>query len=65
MPRIKGLILIFVFMLPSVALVMTIWKSVYSLVTSDHPSNKKRGGVFLYYKNILSLRVLDIQYLKI
>ena len=65
MPRIKGLILIFVFMLSSVALVMTIWKSVYSLVRSDHPSNKKRGGVFLYYKNILSLRVLDIQYLKI
>ena len=52
-------------MLPSVALVMTIWKSVYNLVRSDHPSNKKRGGVFLYYKNILSLRVLDIQYLQV
>ena len=35
----------------------------YSLVRSDHPSNNKRGGVCLYYKNFLPLRVLDIQYL--
>ena len=35
----------------------------YSLVRSDHPSNNKRGGVCVYYKNILPLRVLDIQYL--
>ena len=35
----------------------------YSLVRSDHPSNNKRGGVCVYYKNVLPLRVLDIQYL--
>ena len=35
----------------------------YSLVRSDHPSNNKRGGVCVYYKNFLPLRVLDIQYL--
>ena len=31
---------------------------------SDHPSNTKRGGVCLYYKNYLPLKVLDISYLK-
>ena len=35
----------------------------YSLVRSDHPSNNKCGGVCVYYKNFLPLRVLDIQYL--
>ena len=34
------------------------------LVRSDHPSNTKRGGVCLYYKNYLPLRVLNISYLK-
>ena len=38
--------------------------SVYKLVWSDHPSNEKRGGVCLYYKNILPLRGLDIQHLE-
>ena len=33
----------------------------YSLVRSDHPSNNKRGGVCVYYKHFLPLRVLDIQ----
>ena len=28
----------------------------YNLVQSDHPSNIKRGGVCLYYKENLSLR---------
>ena len=36
----------------------------YNLIHSDHPSNTKRGGVCLYYKNCLPLRVLNISYLK-
>ena len=36
----------------------------YNLVRSDHPANTKRGGVCLYYKTCLPLRVLDIQYLE-
>ena len=32
------------------------------LVRSDHPANTKRGGVCLYYKTRLPLRILDIQY---
>ena len=36
----------------------------YKLIRSDHPSNTKRGGVCLYYKNYLPLRVLNISYLK-
>ena len=36
----------------------------YNLIRSDHPSNPKRGGVCLYYKNYLPLRVLNISYLK-
>ena len=29
----------------------------YNLVRSDHPSNKKRGGVCIYYKSYLPLRI--------
>ena len=36
----------------------------YNLIRSDHPSNTKRGGVCLYYKSYLPLRVLNISYLK-
>ena len=36
----------------------------FNLIRSDHPSNNKRGGVCIYYKNFLLLRVLDIQYLQ-
>ena len=36
----------------------------YNFIRSDHPSNTKRGGVCLYYKNYLPLRVLNISYLK-
>ena len=36
----------------------------YNLICSDHPSNSKRGGVCIYYKNFLPLRVLSIQYLQ-
>ena len=34
----------------------------YKLVYFDHPSNTKRRGVCLYYKNNLSLRVINIGY---
>ena len=37
----------------------------YNLIRSDHPSNNKRGGVCIYYKNFLPLRVLSIQYLQV
>ena len=30
-----------------------------TLVRPDHPSNNKRGGVCIYYKNILCLRILN------
>ena len=36
----------------------------YNLIRSDHPSNKKRDGVCIYYKNSLPLRVLSIHYLQ-
>ena len=36
----------------------------YNLIRIDHPSNNKRGGVCIYYKNFLPLRVLSIQYLQ-
>ena len=32
----------------------------YNLVRSDHPSNKKRVGVCIYYKSYLPLRIIDI-----
>ena len=35
----------------------------HNLVRSDHPANTKRGGVCLYYKTCLPLKVVDIQYL--
>ena len=36
----------------------------YNLIRSDHPSNNKRGGVCIYYKNFLPLLVLSIQCLQ-
>ena len=36
----------------------------YNLVRSDYLSNKKRGGVCIYYKSYLPLRTIDINYLK-
>ena len=33
------------------------------LIRSDHPSNSKRGGVCIYYKNFLPLKVCDISLL--
>ena len=32
----------------------------YSLVRADHPSNAKRGGVCIYYKESLGVRIIDI-----
>ena len=32
----------------------------YNLFCSDHPSNKKRWGVCIYYKSTLPLRILNI-----
>ena len=37
--------------------------SSYMFIHSDHPSNTKHGGVCLYYKNNLPLRVINIGYL--
>ena len=36
----------------------------YNLVRSNHPSNKKRGVFFIYYKSYLPLTIIDINYLK-
>ena len=35
----------------------------YNLFRSGHPSNNKRGGVCVYYKLTLPLRILNISYL--
>ena len=36
----------------------------YSFVRVDHPANTKRGGVCLYYRECLPLKVNDINYLQ-
>ena len=35
----------------------------YNLVRSDHPLNSKHGGVCIYYKNYLPLRIITVNYL--
>ena len=35
----------------------------YSSVRADHPSNNKRGGVLLYYKSFLPIKLIDANYL--
>ena len=35
----------------------------YNLVRADHPGNAKRGGVYIYFRRSLPLRILDIQFL--
>ena len=35
----------------------------YSLVRANHPSNTKRGGVLLYYKSFLPIKLIDINFL--
>ena len=36
----------------------------YNLIHADHPDNIKRGGVCIYYKESLPVRVLNLTYLK-
>ena len=36
----------------------------YELVRSDHPSQHKRGGVCIYFRNSLPLKILNIHYLQ-
>ena len=36
----------------------------YNFARMDHPSNNKRGGVCLYYKCSLPLKVIDVSYLQ-
>ena len=36
----------------------------YYLIRSDHPSNKKRGGICIYYKNFLPLKVTGVRLLE-
>ena len=33
------------------------------LIRADHPSNTKRGGVCIYYRNLLPLKLINIHYL--
>ena len=35
----------------------------YSSVRADHPSNTKRGGVLLYNKSFLPIKLIDVNYL--
>ena len=35
----------------------------YDLYRADHPANTKRGGVCIYHRNSLPLKILGIQYL--
>ena len=35
----------------------------YIMIRADHPANSKRGGVYMYYKNCLPLKALDIRFL--
>ena len=35
----------------------------YIMIRVNHPANSKRGGVCMYYKNCLPLKVLDIRFL--
>ena len=36
----------------------------YNLLKADHASNSKRGGVCVYYKSSLALRLIDAHYLQ-
>ena len=35
----------------------------YSSIRADHPSNTKRGGVLVYYKRYLPLKLIDVKYI--
>ena len=45
-------------------LLVTIDKEGYKLVRSDHPDNIKRGGVCIYYKESLPVRVINLPFFK-
>ena len=36
----------------------------YKLIRADHPNNVKRGGVCIYYKESLPVRVINLPYFK-
>ena len=36
----------------------------YNLIRADHPSDNRRGGVCVYYKNTLPLKLVNINYLQ-
>ena len=36
----------------------------YNLLRSDHSSNTKRGGVYVYYKSYLPLKLLNMKHLQ-
>ena len=36
----------------------------YGLIEADYPSNRKRRGVCVYYRNLLPLKILDVFYLQ-
>ena len=36
----------------------------HNIVRSDYPSNSRRGGVCIYYKQSLDPKMLDIKYLQ-
>ena len=36
----------------------------YGLIEADYPSNRKRMGVCVYYRNLLPLKILDVFYLQ-
>ena len=35
----------------------------FDLIRADHPSNTKRGGVCIYHRNFLPLKLINIHYL--
>ena len=37
----------------------------YNLIRADHPSNSKRGGICVYYRNSLPLKLLNIFHLQV
>ena len=36
----------------------------YNLIRADHPFNNRRGGAWVYYKNTLPLKLVNINYLQ-
>ena len=36
----------------------------YNLVRADHPDDTKRGGVYIYYKESLPVKIINLPYFK-